>query len=372
MNLNRLTVALAVLLSTAATQADLSATGRRTENVILVLVDGLRWQEVFTGADEALLNKENGAIEKPEPVKARFWRESPEARREILMPFCWRVIAKQGQLLGNQHKGCVARVSNGLNFSYPGYSEMIVGFPDPRIDSNSKNLNPNANVFEWLNAKPAFKGKVAVIAAWDVVPYIVNKDRCGFFVNGGTDPITQGRLTPKMELLNQLKRDIPPRWSNEPFDAVTHYSAIEYLRENKPRALWLTFGETDEWGHEGRYEDLLDSIQRTDHLIAHLWETVQSMPEYRDKTTLIVATDHGRGNPPKDWHGHGKDVKGSENIWIAILGPDTPPLGERSNTPLIIQAQIAATVAAAVGEDYCAAVPKAAQPIDGAVSAAKK
>jgi hypothetical protein len=107
----------------------------RTRNVIVVMTDGLRWQEVFQGADAALMNKENGAVSEPEALKKEFWRDTPTARREALMPFLWTTIAKQGQVFGNRTAGSEAWVTNGMNFSYPGYSETLCGFPDPRIDS---------------------------------------------------------------------------------------------------------------------------------------------------------------------------------------------------------------------------------------------
>jgi hypothetical protein len=44
-------------------------------------------------------------------------------------------------------------------------------------------------------------------------------------------------------------------------------------------------------------------------------------------------------------------------MWMAFLGPDTPPLGERINCDRVIQSQIAATLAALLGEDYHGAVP---------------
>ena len=47
-------------------------------------------------------------------------------------------------------------MTNGKNFSYPGYSEILCGFSDPRIDSNAKKPNPNVTMPEWLNGKPAF------------------------------------------------------------------------------------------------------------------------------------------------------------------------------------------------------------------------
>lgn len=357
----------------------------RSENAFLVLVDGLRWQEVFGGAEDALLSKDLGGINEKAVANVRkeYWRETPEARREVLMPFFWTKVATEGQLIGNQTKGCVARVSNGKNFSYPGYSEMLVGYADPRIDSNDKKPNPNVTVLEWLNRKPRFAGRVAAIGSWAVVPWIVNRERCGFFVVGADEPITQGTISPEQALLNRLKKDIPGRFSPDPYDAVTYYSAVEYIKQNQPRVFYLTFGETDEWGHSRKYDEYLKAARRTDQFIRELWEMLQATPQYAGKTTLIVACDHGRGDG-KEWTDHGKDVKAAENIWIAVLGPDTPALGERgAESPgssagaaervtgePVIQAQIAATLAAALGEDYAAAEPKAARAIARAIEPA--
>jgi hypothetical protein len=338
---------------------------RRTESVFLVLIDGLRWQEVFGGADEALLNTQSGGVPEGrlEALKRSYWRESPAERREALMPFLWGTVAKQGQLIGNRSRGSAMNLTNPHHFSYPGYSEMIVGYVDPRIDSNNKVPNPNVSVFEWLHAKPRFRHRVAVFGSWDVVAWIVNRDRCGFFVNVGDEPVTQGRISESQALLNTLKQELHTPWVDWPFDAVTFRSAVEYIRANRPRAFWLTFGETDEFAHEGRYDHYLNATRRTDGYLKALWETLQGMEQYRGRTTLIAAVDHGRGRTPQDWRHHGKDYPGADEVWLAAIGPDTPPLGERSNTPTYTQSQIAATVAALLGEDYSAAVPRAGAPI---------
>jgi hypothetical protein len=67
--------------------------------------------------------------------------------------------------------------------------------------------------------------------------------------------------------------------------------------------------------------------------------------------------------PPTGWRSHGADVAGSEAIWIAVLGPDTPALGERSGTETVTQSQVAATLAALLGEAYNEENPAAAPPI---------
>ena len=98
----------------------------RTRNVVLIVSDGLRWQEVFTGADPTLLNEANGGIwAKEADLRRDFWRDDPVERRRALFPFLWNTVAVRGQIFGNQNLGSVARVTNGLAFSYPGYNEML-------------------------------------------------------------------------------------------------------------------------------------------------------------------------------------------------------------------------------------------------------
>ena len=40
-------------------------------------------------------------------------------------------MAKNGQLYGNADAGSEAKVTNGRNFSYPGYNEIFTGLHDP-------------------------------------------------------------------------------------------------------------------------------------------------------------------------------------------------------------------------------------------------
>ncbi|MEX0677059.1 MAG: alkaline phosphatase family protein [Pirellulales bacterium] len=367
------TLLLAVALSLVVPCGDLAragepAAGRATDNVILLMTDGLRWQEVFNGAEESLMTEEPGGVKNVDALKQAFWHDTPEERREALMPFLWTVVAKQGQIFGNQAKGSKVQVTNGMNFSYPGYNETLCGYADPRIDSNDKKLNPNITVFEWLHRKPRFRGKSAAFAAWDCFPFIFNHERCGFLINAGYDPLIVSRPNPRVELLNRLRVETTQYFPDEPFDSIVIHTALEYVKDHKPRLLFLSLGETDTWGHAGRYDHYLASAHRADACFKELWETLQSMPEYRGKTSVIFTVDHGRGDAPVDWKSHGRDIARSEFIWLAALGPDTKALGERENVPLVTQSQVAATLAALVGEDFCSAVPQAARPIAGVLA----
>jgi hypothetical protein len=333
----------------------------KTRNIIFVMTDGFRWQDAFRGADPDLLDKKRGGVADPRALRQEFWRADAKARREALLPFFWSVIAREGQIYGNRDLGSDAFVTNGLNFSYPGYSEALCGFPDQRIHSNDKVPNPNVNVLEWLSRRPGLEGRIAAFGAWDVFPYILNVGRSRLLVNAGYEPFTPGDGSPALDLLNVLKRETDIL-DGEPFDAFTFHTALHYLTSAKPRVLFLSLGETDEWAHAGRYDLYLKAARRFDRYVGRLWDAAQSMPEYKGTTTLILAVDHGRGRAPLKWKSHGQKLAESKYVWMAFLGPDTPALGERPKTG-VTQSQIAATLAALLGEDYSSSEPKAEKPI---------
>jgi hypothetical protein len=336
----------------------------KTRNVVLIVSDGLRWQEVFTGADPNLLNEKNGGIwASADRLRNEFWNDDPAERRKMLFPFLWSVVAGQGQVLGNQQKGSVARVTNGLAFSYPGYNEMLTGRPDRRIDSNEFGLNPNLTVFEWINQFPEFHGKVAVYATWEVFKNIFNEPRSQLVMQAGWDPPAKGQLTARQELLNELYRTTTRLDDEDVWDSFLQVPMLDYVKSAHPRLLFVGYGETDNWAHAGRYDLVLESAHQFDKFVQQLWETMQSMPEYRDQTTFIITTDHGRGSGLEEWKEHGVEEKGSENIWIGVLGPDTDPLGERANTAPVTQAEIASTIAELLGKDLRKASPEAAPPL---------
>lgn len=362
----------ALLFAAALAHAAFGAsTEVKTRNVIFVMTDGLRWQEVFRGADAALMDKEHGNVSDPDALKKLYWRDTPAERREVLMPFLWQTIARYGQLYGNRDLGSDAYVTNGHNFSYPGYNETLCGFADPRIDSNDKVANPNVTVLEWLQGKPDYSGRIAAFGAWDVISAVFNPARSGLVVNAGYDPFLAPPVTPEIELLNRLKGDTRV-WGDEPFDSFAFYTAVAYLKLHHPRVLYLSLGETDDWAHEGNYELYLNAAHRVDRFLRELWEAVQAMPEYRGTTTLIFSTDHGRGEAPAEWKGHGENIPLSKYIWMAFLGPDTSALGVRTHIAPVTQNQIAATLAALLGENYNADVPKAGNPIGDALPPVRK
>lgn len=348
----------------ASVRSQPSAGQPRTQHVILVVTDGLRWQDLFTGADSLLMFGDPRVLGgDTAAIRAKFWRPSAGERRAAMMPFMWGTIAREGQIFGNRALASNVDVTNGLKFSYPGYNELLSGFVDPRIASNEFGPNPNVTVFEWLNNQPSLRGRVAAMATWDAFADIFNRERAKFRVHAGWEPPFAPPRSAADSLLNALYASTIRLWGNNAYDSFTQAVAMRVFNAERPRVVFIGYGETDEWSHAGRYDRLLTSARTVDEYLRAIWSFAQSHPEYGGRTTLIVTTDHGRGRTVKDWTNHGQSVDGAEEMWLAIIGPDTPPLGERRNASTVTQSQVAATVAALLGLDYRREQPRAAAPI---------
>ena len=86
---------------------------KEESRVVVIAIDGLRWQEVFEGA-----------------------------RRDSLMPFLWEMGRKKGCMIGNRNRKSKMEVANGIWKSYAGYSEMLCGVTDDEhIFDNRKQMN---------------------------------------------------------------------------------------------------------------------------------------------------------------------------------------------------------------------------------------
>src|SRR5690606_22529234 len=320
---------------------------RNETKVILITLDGLRWQELFGGADPQLIGNKTFVAD-VDMLRETFWRDSPEERREALMPFLWKEVAQRGQLHGNRDLGNRVDLTNTLWFSYPGYNEILTGrADDARIDSNDKVNNPNTTLLEHYNG--TLKGKVAAFGSWDVFPFIINQERSGVPVNAGYGE-AKGELTDREAMLIRLQRQIPGPWGSVRHDAFTQQFALEHMRNHHPNLVYIAYGATDAFAHDGDYQAYLKAARNTDGLIRELWEFTQGDDFYRDNTVFLISTDHGRGTMPlESWKGHGKDVKGAGQVWLVAFGKDIRPLGEVQGKAQLHSNQIAPTVMEILG-----------------------
>jgi len=356
-----------ILLGLLLLPFNLAGADANTRNVFLVTIDGLRWQEVFRGLDETLAaNTEYN--ERIEDIKAQFWTDTKEDRADALMPFLHRVVFKNGSVAGDRDKNSCARLANPWYFSYPGYNEILTGVVDEDIDSNDKIPNPNVTFLEQLNARSNYKGKVAAFASWDVFPFILNVERSGLPLN-----VNQKADPPANELerlLNRLQDDIPAPWKTVRFDAFTHHYALSYIKRLHPRVVYIGYGETDDFAHDGKYDEYLMAANRTDRFLEELWRFIQDDKIYRNQTMLFITVDHGRGEEPDEtWQLHAsrramagnmeylaryeEGIVGSEAVWMAAIGPGIPAHGLiATGDKCLTSNRIAATLLVLLGENY--------------------
>jgi hypothetical protein len=326
-----------------------SAQPRKTENLMIVTLDGMRWQEVFKGVDEVLMNDSTYNRDR-KGMKEKFWADSEEERRKKLFPFLWNTVAGKGKLYGNRRYGNYVNNANPYWFSYPGYNEIFTGYADTSVNSNDKIWNKNENVLEFINKQKGYAGKVAAFATWDVFPYILNEKRSGIYVNADVDTLSFNQ--PALQLLNDMQFLTTRPIGVRP-DIITYMAAREYLKAYRPKVLYIAFDETDDFAHAGMYDQYIGSAYSQDAMIADLWKTIQSIPQYKDKTTLLITVDHGRGDKVKDnWKHHGSKIDDANEIWLAIMGPDTKAGGEQKQIVQLYQEQIAATIASLLGMKF--------------------
>lgn len=324
---------------------------RQTGNLFIITTDGFRWQEVFSGADSSLINNE---VYTPDTstLKMLYWNDNIEQRRKMLMPFFWNVLSRKGQLFGNRLYENKVNVSNVWAISYPGYNEIFTGNDDNAVTSNKKISNSRVNVLEYLNKKEAYKGRVAAFTSWDVFPFILNEERSRLPVNAGYENISDDTLSITARIINRVQEQSVAEKEATRHDALTFETAKEYLKKYQPRVLYLGLGETDEFAHQARYDLYLQQANQFDRMLADLWHWVQTTPGYKDNTTFIITTDHGRGSKPGKWAKHGYFTGGSSQTWLAIIGPGVQPLGEIKEHQQIYQKQLAQTIAALMGEKF--------------------
>ncbi|HJW17487.1 MAG TPA: alkaline phosphatase family protein [Flavisolibacter sp.] len=331
---------LLITLSVSVSNTQRSMTPLDPQNKLFIItLDGFRWQELYNGADSALLNnKETTPLNSS--IKALYWDSDPKERRKKLMPFTWNVIAKDGQLYGNRKFENKVNVANPYALSYPGYSELLTGSVDLTINSNSKTKNTNTNILELLNGSPAYKGKVAAFTSWDVFPYILNEQKSSFVINSGFENVQTKEPSIAQKLLNTLQSDVIAEKTATRYDELTYIASKEYIQNNKPSVVFLSFSGTDNAGHQNRYDQYLEQANNADRMIGELWRMVQSMPEYAGRTTFLVTTDHGRGNLPSNWGSHGLFVPGSGQTWFALLGHNVVPSGEMKSENQVYQKEL--------------------------------
>lgn len=333
--------------------------------LIVVSLDGVRTQEMFGGLDRDLLQAVIGdqTLEQ-HPLYQTFWRPEAIERRRVLMPFLWDVLLTQhGSIVGNPAAGSAMRLGNRHRFSYPGYAELMLGVAhDNDIDSNDNRRYPYETILQFLRRSLDTRPEqVALFGSWSVFQSIPSSRDGDVFTNAGYAAYAAD--DPAIDALNALQAHTPPPWNGSRYDAYTFRFGMAHLVRHRPIVQWFALNDTDDWAHQRDYVRVVEHLHRVDAWLHELWTWLQTQDDYRGRTALVIVTDHGRGNGPSDWNGHGETTVGAENVWAVFAVPGWSTRGEWRDHPAVSQSQIAATLARIMGLDWQAASPAAGQPL---------
>lgn len=336
----------------------------KSKNLVLILIDGYRWQELFHGAEYDLLtNPEYNTMDSLKRMK-EFWSDKVNERRAKLMPFTWNYIAKHGQIYGDRDLGNEVNVRNPYWISYPGRAEVLSGFVDLKVNSNSYGINTNPNVLEFLNHQKGYEGKAVTFACWSATGRCLNKPNSKMLINVPWknpednsitwENIEGNHLTNEERLANEIQHYAPKIFGDdERLDFEVYALAKSYIQAKHPKVIYIDFGDTDEYAHEDKYDHYLLDAHNLDAMIEKLWEMMQKDPYYKDNTVFYVVPDHGRGIGD-EWTSHGSSIPHSNETWLMVWGAGIQRLGVVKTHEQIYQEQYAATVAKILGFNYMA------------------
>ena len=340
----------------------LCAKGDKDTRLVVITIDGLRWQEVFEGAEENILTDKK-QVNDTELYRKTYWRSTPEERRQALMPFVWNTIAKQGTIIGNRNKNSMMQLANKTNISYPGYSEMMTGMVDDAIKGNDPVNNPHRNVLEAANEDARYKGSVMMYGSWKSTRFAIHNEQAGIPASVSYEKPIAKKPTLRIKLAERMLEGMPHYWRSEHFDAFTYAFAIETLLSDHPKVMWISFGDCDEWAHARKYDLYLDAAKGTDAFIRDIYEALEADKFYKGKTTYLITCDHGRGFG-NEWGSHGSSTKGSEATWVMLLGKGIEAKGETKECGPYYTKQIAATIASILGIAFTPDDGTKLQPIE--------
>jgi hypothetical protein len=298
--------------------------------VVLVTIDGVRWQDVFA---------EHAASE---------------------LPNLYRLIGR-GVALGGP--GAPIRAT-GPNFvSLPGYREILTGRnAGDCLDNDCDPIAEPTLLDELRAAGPLDTLDVAAISSWEVIERAASfQPRTIALSSGRHGGASRDRLRVDLDTAQLLERGAQhnawPGTGDYRPDELTAELALAYLDARRPRVLYVGLGDTDEFGHHGDRAGYAEALRAADRFLGRLMARLDALDARPGETLVVVTADHGRMANFRD-HGQGE----SGAVWLVAAGGGIPRRGLLSASPPHRLADIAPTLRALLGLEPDAR-PDAGQPI---------
>ncbi len=239
-----------------------------TQNVALVIVDGLRYSEGLG-----------------DPTHAN-------------VPEMW-ALAQQGAIVEPFSNDGFTYTSRAIPAIWCGAWTAVDEFSDPDCGGVTNNHARLPTVFEYYRRQLSRPAEDCLYILKDVwCPW-----RASFDPDYGPDywPLYHPVGSTDLQVWNEV---------------------VPLLNQHSPSFFVLYLADVDHAGHSGNWLDYLSAITVADSIVGLLWDYLQSSPDYAGTTTMIVTNDHGRHTT--NFSGHGDSCAGCRTIQLLAVGPDTP------------------------------------------------
>jgi hypothetical protein len=282
--------------------------------VVLVALDGVRWQDVFQGVERSRAAEQG--MDDNEIVGPKD-----------LVPNLHRLSSIEGTAVGSP-ESCSSFEATGPNFlSLPGYAEMLSGRSPTACPDNECSATTEATLVDQIRASSSVdSGDVAVISSWERIERVATAHPAEIVMSTGrTHGMSRSRLRFDRQASDLLDRgsEVGPWPGQDDFrpDRYTAAIALHYLARQKPRFLFLGLGDTDEFAHANDYRGYLGALRHADAVIGQLVTTLDEMGSRGFRTTLLITADHGRS---ADFKNHGRSAPESGRVWLIAAGGGVP------------------------------------------------
>jgi hypothetical protein len=270
----------------------------RGPNVVLVTMDGVRTREFFEGTDPYHHSKLEAA------------------ERGVVFKNLWEKGVAQGLVFG---KFGGYRIASDVAISLPSYQALMTGH-STHCQNNQCGRVKEETVLESVKRELGLKkSEVAVFGSWKGMKNSTAQSSRTIFRSIYPDfkSYAGDRTLRKLRNASAFDR---PEWAGSRKDHYTWDMGMHYLKTYCPRLLYLSLVDSDEFGHEGNYPGYVRALRTYDVWLDSLMRSLDGMGAYGKDTTLIVTTDHSRGEGD-GWTSHGSQPDTEKEVFLFVRGP---------------------------------------------------
>ncbi len=249
---------------------DIPISGYKTQNVILIVVDGPRYSETWDFINRSFIPNRSAMLQ-------------------------------EGVVCENFY-------NNGTTSTVPGHVAMCTGFYQ-NINNGGNEYPSEPSVLQyWLKTYNQNSSKAWIISSKDKLAVLAD---C-------TNPEWHNTFKPSIDCGN-LGLGTGYRE-----DSTTYKKVKTVLANYHPTLMLINFKQPDAAAHAGDSLGYIQGIMDTDNYIASIWQYIQNDEYYKNKTTLIVTNDHGRHTAGylDGFISHGDTCQGCKHIEFFGIGPD--------------------------------------------------